>query len=109
MGESLNDQERAKLKADAIKRLRNQVADLERSLELHRERLEQRGERLLKPPILRELFADAVRDLRRAGADVSDWYLRPPHLDKGQIDASTLLSDIKCVLSEVEQNPSRTG
>jgi hypothetical protein len=67
--------------------------------------LEQRGEQLLRPPIHHELFADAVRDLRRAGADVSDWYLRPPRLDQGQIDASALLADIKRALAEVDPRP----
>ena len=102
MGETLTDEERVERKADAIKRLRSQVADLERSLALHRDQLEQRGHQLLRPPIHHELFADAVRDLRRAGVDVSDWYLRPPHLDKGQIDASALLADIKRVLAKVD-------
>jgi hypothetical protein len=113
MDESLTDEQRTALKARAIERLRLQESELERSEQIGRYR--ERGEIMLKPPDSLDSYNRDVRDLRRAGATVPDWYIRSPYLidwkqaksskPMKMIDGSALLTDIKRVLEIVDPQP----
>jgi len=113
MDESLTSEERADLKARAIARLQSQAAELERRHQGHQ--YKERGERFMTGPEARESFNDALRDLQRAGEDIPDWMIRPPHAIKWRpiktapledwIDGSGLLSDNKRVLVMVDPKP----
>ena len=113
MDESLTDEERAALKADAIRSLRDQEAELERRHAGHM--YKERGQVMIAAPSERESYNDALLKLQRAGEDIPDWMIRPPHTIKWRpmkaapledwIDGSAVLADIKRMLAQVDPQP----
>lgn len=107
------DETAAELKARAIASLRSMEASLDSSEQRHR--YTERGQSHVGPPSWHESYNDALRLLQRAGEDVQDWEIRPPHLmtvklgNKGKpaewIDASGLRADIKRILARVDPQP----
>ena len=110
MDETLSDREREDLKAAAIKALREDEADLDRSEELHQ--YQQKGQVHMVGPERFEWVNENLRKLRRAGVEISDWDLRPPHttpwkpVKTAQVEqwanGSELRAKIKRILREVD-------
>lgn len=91
MDGSLTDDERTELKAGALKRLRDLEASLDRSEEIHQ--YEERGLSHMVPPSEYEAFNRYLRDLQRAGENIPDWAIRPPHTIKWRAAKSAPLED----------------
>ena len=114
MDETSTDEERARLKSKVISRLRLTYAELRRSHDLHK--YEERGQVMMTFPNQRNSFNEDLRALQRAGEDIRDWEIKPPHTVKYRpvksapledwIDGTSLMYDIKRVLDRIDPQPA---